>query len=243
MKTGFLFCCRPSTSWPVVYKSQERRSLLSCLKVAQCSTSEIVDVPLYNACSLQIQVMTTGPLPALSKCKSGLPQITGTCPGWWKQSFRLQLWSLVCFQVRATSCIEVGLKVNTKVYLDVLKSVVIPWCNQVAGGRHWVWQPAHKSKETLAWLQKECYHFVPFSYCPLLPRPELTGLLRLVILRERHHHDLPQHQSLIAAIRRVFAELPPAPEEKACSQFRIRILSFRILSFHHEVWNLICSKV
>ena len=28
---------------------------------------------------------------------------------------------------------EVGLKVNTKVYLDVLKSVVIPWCNQVAG--------------------------------------------------------------------------------------------------------------
>ena len=29
---------------------------------------------------------------------------------------------------------EVGLKVNTKEYLDVLKSVVIPWCNQVAGG-------------------------------------------------------------------------------------------------------------
>ena len=34
--------------------------------------------------------------------------------------------------------IEVGLKVNTKVYLDVLKSVVIPWCNYVAGGRPWV---------------------------------------------------------------------------------------------------------
>ena len=30
---------------------------------------------------------------------------------------------------------EVGLKVNTKVYLDVLNSVVIPWCNQVAGSR------------------------------------------------------------------------------------------------------------
>ena len=45
---------------------------------------------------------------------------------------------------------EVSLKVNTKVYLDVLKSVVIPWCNQVAGGRPWVWQQdsalAHKSK-------------------------------------------------------------------------------------------------
>ena len=33
---------------------------------------------------------------------------------------------------------EVGLKVNTKVYLDVLKSVVIPWFKQVAGGRPWV---------------------------------------------------------------------------------------------------------
>ena len=65
---------------------------------------------------------------------------------------------------------KVGLKVNTKVYLDVLKNVVIPWCNQVAGGRPWVWQqdsaPAHKSKETLAWLQKECYDFVPFSHWP-----------------------------------------------------------------------------
>ena len=30
---------------------------------------------------------------------------------------------------------EVGLKVNTKVYLDMLKSVVIPWCNQVTAGR------------------------------------------------------------------------------------------------------------
>ena len=65
---------------------------------------------------------------------------------------------------------EVGLKVNTKVYLDMLKSVVIPWCNQVAGGRPWVWQqnsaPARKSKETHAWLQKECYDFVPFSHWP-----------------------------------------------------------------------------
>ena len=65
---------------------------------------------------------------------------------------------------------EVGLKVNTKLYLDVLKSVVIPWCNQVAGGRPWVCQqdsaPAHKSKETKAWLQKEDYDFVPFSHWP-----------------------------------------------------------------------------
>ena len=94
---------------------------------------------------------------------------------------------------------EVGLKVNTKVYLDVLKSVVIPWCNQVAGGRSWVWQkdsaPAHKSKETQAWLQKECYDFVPFSHSSLLPRSEPARLLRLVIRQEHHQHDLPQYQS------------------------------------------------
>ena len=54
---------------------------------------------------------------------------------------------------------EVGLKVNTKVYQDVLKSVMIPWGNQVADGIPWMWQqdsaPAHKPKETQSWLQKE----------------------------------------------------------------------------------------
>ena len=33
------------------------------------------------------------------------------------------------------------------------------------------------------------------SLAPLLPRPEPAGLLRLVIRREHHQHDLPQHQS------------------------------------------------
>ena len=133
--------------------------------------SEIGDAPLYNSCSLPIQVMTTGPLPAPSKCKSGLPWITGTCPGRWKQSFRQWLWSLG--HIMPPHIFEVGLKVNTKVYLDVLKSVVIPWCNQVASSRSWVWQqdsvPAHKSKETQAWLPMECDDFVPFSHWPPPP--------------------------------------------------------------------------
>ena len=33
------------------------------------------------------------------------------------------------------------------------------------------------------------------SMAPLLPWPEPAGLLRLVIRREHHQHDLPQHQS------------------------------------------------
>ena len=124
---------------------------------------------------------------------------------------------------------EVGLKVNTKVYLDVLKSVVMPWCNQVASGRPWVWQqdlaPAHKSKKTQAWLQNECYNFVPFSHWPT-PPPDLNPLDSFVWSQVENITNMTSHNtkaSLIAAIRRIFAELSPALVEKACSQFRIRI--------------------
>ena len=123
---------------------------------------------------------------------------------------------------------EVGLKVNTKVYLDVVKSVVIPWCNQVAGGRLWVWQqdsaPAHMSKETQAWLQKECYDFVPFSHCP--SSPDLNLLDYFVWSYVENITNMTSQNtkaSLITAIHRVFAELPLALVEKASSQFRIRI--------------------
>ena len=106
MKTGFLlfFFAGHLLVGQLCTNPKSDRSLLSCLKVKQCSTSKIGDTPLYKSCSLSIQLMTTGPLPAPSKFKSGLPRITSTCPGWWKQSFRLQLRSLVWFQVRATSC-------------------------------------------------------------------------------------------------------------------------------------------
>ncbi len=110
------------------------RSLLTCLKVTQCSTSEIRDAPLYNSCSLPIQLITTGPLPAPSKCKSGLPRITDV-PRMMKtvSGYGYSLW---CgFKWGPPHIFEVGLKVNTKVFLDVLRSVVIPWCNQEAGCR------------------------------------------------------------------------------------------------------------
>ena len=128
------------------------RSLLSCLKVTQCSTSEIGDTPLYNPYSPPIQVMTTGPLPAPSKCKSGrFKESRGMTT---KFLVTVMVFGVVLSEghIMPPHIFEVGLKVNTKVYVDVLKSVVTPWCNQVAGGRPWVWQqdsaPAHKSKET-----------------------------------------------------------------------------------------------
>ena len=123
---------------------------------------------------------------------------------------------------------EVGLKVNTKVYLDVLKRVEIPWCNQVAGSRTRVWQqdsaPAHKSKETQTWLQK-CYDFVPFPHWPSFTS-DLNPLDFFVRSYVENITNMTSHNnkaSLIAAIHRVFAELPPAFVEKACSQVWIRI--------------------
>ena len=131
--------------------------------------------------------------------------------------------------IMPTHIFEVGLKVNTKVYLDVLKSVEIPLCNQVAGGRPWVWQqdstPAHKSKEPQDWLQKECYEFVPFSHWPP-SSPDPNSLDYFVWSYVDNINNMTSHNtkaSLITSIRRVFAELLPALVEKSCSQFRIRI--------------------
>ena len=229
MKTGFLFfvadhllvgqlCTNPKSN----------RSLLSCLKVTQCSTSEIGDAPQYNSCTLPIQVMTTGPLPAPSKCKSGLPWITGTCPGWWKQSFRLQLWSLVWFQVRATSCHLTSLRVGLKVYLDVLKSVVIP------GAIRWpVADPGCISRTRCRpQVQRDpglasegVQRLVIFSHWPPFS-PDLNPLDYFVWSYVENITNMTSHNaeaSLITTICRVFANLPQALVEKACSQFRIRI--------------------
>ena len=203
------------------------KSLLSCLKVTQCSTSEIGDALLYYSCPLPIQVITKGLLPAHSKCKSGLPWITGTCPGWWKQSFRWRLWFLVWCKVRATSY-NLTSSISTWkstpkctwMYCRVWWSPgAIRWlvANPGCGSRDSA--PVHKSKETQAWLQKECYDFVPFS--SLYPSSlDLNPLDCFVWSYVENITNVTSHNtkaSLIAAIRRVFAKLPPALVEKACA--------------------------
>ena len=140
---------------------------------------------------------------------AGLPQIIGTCPGWWKQSFRLWLWSLVWFQVRGhimpPHIFEVCLKVNTKVYLDVLKSVVIPWYHG-CGSRTWH-LPTSPKRPRLG-LQKECYDFVPFSHRPP-SSPDLNLLDYFVWSYVENITNMTSHNikaSLIIAISRVFIE-------------------------------------
>ena len=206
------------------------RSILSCLKVTQCSTIEIGDAPPYNLCPLPIQVMTTGPLPAPSKWKSAwfnVPRVMKTMfPA------TVTVFGVVSSEghIMPPHIFEVGLKVNTKVYLDVLKSVVIPWCNQVAGLRPWVWQqdsaPTHKFKETQAWLQKECYDFVSFSHWP--PPPPIWTRWTISFghtsrISPTWPPTTPKWAWSPPFTIWVFAELSPALVEKACSQFRIRI--------------------
>ena len=97
---------------------------------------------------------------------------------------------------------EVGLKVNTKVYLDVLKSVVIPWCNRwpvadTGCSSRTRCRPTSPKRPRLGSRRRATTLYLSFI-APLLPRPEPAGLLRLVICREHH-------------------------QQKACSLFRFRI--------------------
>ena len=197
MKTGFLFfiadhllvgqlCTNPKSN----------RSLLSCLKVTQCSTSEIGDAPLYNSCPLPIQLMT-------ARTIAGLPRKTRTCPGWWKQSFRLRLWPLVWLQVRATLC---HLTSSKSAWKSTPKCTWMCW-------RVW-WSPGAirwpladpgcgnrtrrrptSPKRPRLRFRRSATTLYPSLTGPLLTGPEPAGLLRLVVHREHHQHDLPQHQN------------------------------------------------
>ena len=167
------------------------RSLLSCLKVTQCSTSEIGDarcttLALYWSKSWQ-----------LDHCQH--PQnanLDGSmCPGWWKQSFQLRLLSLVWFQVRATSC---NLTSSKSAWKSTPKCTWICWrmwwSSGASAGR---WQTlgdaaglgagpqVHRDPHLASGVLRLC---TLLSLAPLLPRPEPAGLLRLVI---HPQHDPP----------------------------------------------------
>ena len=123
---------------------------------------------------------------------------------------------------------EVGLKVNTKVYLDVLKSVVIPWGKLVAGARPWCGsRTRHRSISPKR--PKLGFRRTATTSYPSLTAPSSSDLNPLdysVWSYFKNISNMTSHNteaSLITAIRRVFAEIPRALVEKACSQFRIRI--------------------
>ena len=195
MKTGFLFFVADHLLvGQLCTNLKSDRSLLSCLKVTQCSTSKIRDAPLYNSCSIPIQVMT-------ARTIAGLPRITGTRPGWWKQSFRLWLWcGFKCGPHHATSHLRSPLESQHQSVPGCVEESGDPLVK--SGGR---WQTLGVEAGLGAGPQVQRYpglasegvlRFCTFLSLPsLLPRPEPAGLLRLVIRQEHHLHDLPQLQS------------------------------------------------
>ena len=171
------------------------RSLLSCLKVTQCSTREIRDAPPYNSCFLPIQVMTTGPLPAPSKCKSGRFNAWGhssthrtTLWRWWSGSLRLR-----------TSC---HLTSSKSAWKSTPKCTWMCW--------RVCWSPG-----AIRWLVAAGLGASPQVLLDYFVWSFVENITNMT------SHNTKA--SLIATIHWVFAELPPALVKKAYSQFRIRI--------------------
>ena len=193
MKTSFLFFVAGHLlAGQLCTNPKSDRSLLSCLKVTQCLTSKIRDAPLYNSCSLLIQVMTTGPLPALSKCKSNnrdMPRVMKTVSG-----YSYGLWC--------------GFKWGPHHATSHLRSQLGPGCAEecddplVQSGGWWQTPGVAAGLGASPQVQRDpglasegvLQLCTLLSLAPLLPWPEPAGLLRLVIHRE-HQYDLPQHQS------------------------------------------------
>ena len=212
------FCCRSSTSWPVVYKSQERE------EPSIMSESDTIFNERDRRCAAGQVMLSTDPSYDNRTIASTL---------------KMQIRMVQCMRAQLNASddpLEVVERKATSCHLTSSKSawkstpkctwmcwrvswspgairwpVANPGCGRGLGAGLQVQRDPGLASEGVLRL---C---TLLSLTPLLPRPKPAGLLRSVIRREHHQHDL------ITAIRWVFAKLPPALVEKACSQFRIRI--------------------
>ena len=123
-------CTNPTSDW----------SFLSGLKVSQCSTSESFLSEIRRCAAVHRMLSTDTSYDNqnhrwIAKNNRDVPRVMKT-----KFPVTVVVFGVVSSEghIMPPHIFEVGLKVNTKVYLDVLKSVVIPSCNQVVDGRPWV---------------------------------------------------------------------------------------------------------
>ena len=196
------------------------RSLLSCLKVTQCSTSEIRDAPLYNSTDpsydnrtiastlkMQIWIATNN-----RDVKQGDEnKVSGYGYGLWC-GFK---WG----PHHATSHLRSRLESQHQSVLGCAEECGDPLVQ--SGGR---WQTLGVAAGIGAGFRRSATTLYPSLTAP--SSPDLNPLDYFVWSYVENITNLTSHNtkaSLIAAIRRVFAELPLACVEKACSQFRIRI--------------------
>ena len=209
---------------------KSNRSLLSYLKVTQCSTSEIGDALLYNSCSLPIQVMTTGPLPAPSKCKSrwfNMSRVMKT-----KFPTTVMVFGVVSSEghIRPPHIFEVGFESQHQSVHGCAEECGDPL---VQSGGRWqtlsvaaglgagpqVQRDQGLASEGVLWLCT-LLSLTPPSSSDLNPLDYFAWSCVENITNMTSHNT---KASLIAAIHWVFAELPPALMEKAYSQFRVCI--------------------
>ena len=163
---------------------------------------------------------------------AGLPRITGTCQGWWKQCFWIRLWSLVWFQVRVISW---RLTSSKSAWKSTPKCTWMSWRVWWSSAAiRWPladpgWSSRNRSGPQVQRDPGLASEGVPrlYTFLSLAPSShDLNPLDYFVWSYVENTINMIFHNtktSLITAIRRVFTELPPALVEKACSQFWIRI--------------------
>ena len=113
--------------------------------------------------------------------------------------------------------------------VKVLEKVVVPWMNEVAGGRPYVFQqdsaPAHASKMTQAWLLNN----VPNHWSPDLWPPNSPDLNPLdhfmwgVLETKTNNRFHPNMDSIRQSVIEEFSLLERDLVIKACKVFRTRI--------------------
>ncbi|QQP51042.1 Transposable element tcb2 transposase, partial [Caligus rogercresseyi] len=91
-------------------------------------------------------------------------------------------------------------KVNTKVYLNVLKTVVVLWMDSVASGTLCTFQqdsaPVHKAKLVQSWLKNNVPNFWDSNTWP--PNSPGLKLMRLPLVCATYHSNVA---SLMASIK------------------------------------------
>ena len=225
MKTGFLFYCRPSTSWPVVYKSQER------LEPSIMSKSDTMFNKRDRRCATVQHMLSTDPSYENRTIASTLKMQIRTV-----QRLKAQLNAsddpLEVVEWNVTSC---HLTSSTSAWKSTPKCTWMCW-------RVW-WSPG-----TIRWPVADPGCGSRSRRRPTSPKrprlgfrgsamtlyPSLTGPSSLHMnpldyflwsyvenVTNMTYHNTKA--SLITAICRIFAELPSALVEKACSHFRIHI--------------------
>ena len=124
---------------------------------------------------------------------------------------------------------EIGLRLNADRYIDMLRTVAIPWMKRVARGRPFLFQqdgaPCHTAAKTVRFFQESGINLLKPQFWP--PNsPDLNPLDYFVWgVVERRSNAAPHNtkEQLRDGIRSAFRGLERAVVAKSCRRFRARV--------------------